>query len=148
MLSLVAHYKNKFPGGQVFLREDSLDVHDAAGNHVVALRKNGAGQWSDESVRMGCVGAAIVKCEKHPSGQKQVGGHDLSPIPRDARAWKHYSKKGEREVLAPAEEHDYRSKAALKMQVGGKILSIAEDEAQGWQFDDKGAVKSEPKKDV
>lgn len=145
MLSLVAHYKNKFPGGQVYSREDSLDVYDASGAHVVALRKTGAGQWSDESVRLGCAGAAIVKCDKHPSGEKQVGGHDLSPIPKDARVWKHYSKKGERECIAPSEEAQDRAVASKELAKAGKILSIEEYKAEGWQFEPDGAVKAKPK---
>jgi len=149
MLSYLAHYKNKFPGGKVFLREDSLDVYDAGENHVVALRKNGAGQWSDESLAQGCVGVSIAPTPKgerghdQPGHKTQTGGHDLSPIPKECRAWKHYKQDG-REWVAPAEEHAERSAAAEEMHEGGKILSCAEYKKRGWKFRDDHSVESAP----
>ncbi len=71
MLSYIVHYKNKYPGGQVQASENAIDVYDVQNNHAVALRKNGAGQWVDESEKFGC-----------------IDKHCLAPIPKDARVHK------------------------------------------------------------
>lgn len=70
--SYFVHYKNKYHG-TCHLSENSLDVYDAAGEHCVALRKNGAGQIVDCSKEFGC------KDE-----------HDLAPIEQKFRAHKLY----------------------------------------------------------
>lgn len=70
MNSLVVHYKNKYPGAEVRSSESGLDVY-MDGKHMVALRKNGAGQFVCRSEELGC---------EHK--------HSLAPIPKDARLYK------------------------------------------------------------
>lgn len=70
-LGLQVHYKNKFPKSSCRASEESLDVHSESGKHLVALRKNGAGQLVDHSESLGCY-------EKH----------DLSPLKKDGRCYK------------------------------------------------------------
>lgn len=74
MKSLVVHYKNKYPDCMVNSSENSLDVYSVHGAHLVAVRKNGAGQVYDASAELGCV-------EKH----------DLSPICKESRVNKLFS---------------------------------------------------------
>lgn len=62
-LSLRAHYQLKYPKGRVIATETAVDVFDAQGNHVVAVRLNGAGIWADDSKSYDC---------KH--------GHCLAPL--------------------------------------------------------------------
>jgi hypothetical protein len=71
MDSLYIHYKNKYPNGRVMQTDTSLDVFNSAGEHVVALRKNGAQQ-------MVCVSEAMGLRDKHC----------LAPIPKDSRVHK------------------------------------------------------------
>ena len=108
--SYIAHYKNKYPKGQVKASDSSLDVWDRDGEHVVALRKDGAGQW---------------KCVSKEVGARDE--HDLSPIPKEARVHKLY-KDGR---IAPSEEAAERKEHASKLadEHGGKIPSIDEIEA-------------------
>ena len=61
----------KYPGGSFYAYDDSIDVHDADGKHVVALRKNGAGQMVCASKEHGCEGV-----------------HDLSPTKAQVEAIK------------------------------------------------------------
>jgi len=70
-LSLQVHYKNKFPKCQVKATEESLDVYSRDGKHLVALRKNGAGQLVDHSKTLGC-----------------YEEHDLSALKKDGRCYK------------------------------------------------------------
>lgn len=58
------HYEKKYPGGQVQLLEGSLDVWNAKGEHVVALRKDGHGNL-------------VCQSEEHDT----LAEHDLAPIP-------------------------------------------------------------------
>lgn len=104
MLSYYVHYKNKYPGGVVQQGESFLDVYNVAGEHAVALRKNGAGQWVDESEKYGC-----------------VDKHDLSPIPKDARVYKVIDSKVAHDDLA--QERIEKRKELVR---DGKILSIDE----------------------
>lgn len=71
MKSLILHYKNKYPGGSVRASDQALDVYSSSGEHVVALRKNGAGQ---------------MVCVSEEYGLRDA--HDLAPIPKDARVHK------------------------------------------------------------
>lgn len=108
--SAAAHYKNKYPGGQVFSLETSIDVYDREGIHVVALRRDGTGRWVCASEQQGC-----------------RDRHCLSPLPKDARVWK-YTKEGN---IAPSEEYRSRSKINWELcehEVGGsgKVPSIQE----------------------
>lgn len=77
MKSLIVHYKNKYPNAQVTGSEDRLDVFSVHGKHLVALRKNGAGQIVDFSEQLGC--------EER---------HDLSPIVKESRLKKLCAKTG------------------------------------------------------
>ena len=85
---LQVHYKNKYPKCQVRFSDSSFDVFDQSGeHHLVAIRKNGAGQIVDVSEEHGCF-------EKH----------DLSPIPKESRRYKLYADG----KVAPAEEYEER----------------------------------------
>ena len=118
MRSLVAHYKNKYPRGQVQCSDSSLDVF-VDGEHRVALRKNGAMQWVDQSKELGC-----------------VDEHDLAPIPQNARAWKCYVD-GIRESEEFAERRPI-SLALADMEIGGKgkVPNYTELKAAGAQLVD------------
>lgn len=102
MLPIITHYKNKYPGGSVRSSDSAIDVYDASGEHVVALRKNGADQLVCQSKQLGC---------------RDV--HDLAPIPKDARVHKCY-KDGR---IAPSEEAASRRKVQKELaecEVGPK----------------------------
>lgn len=120
MLSYILHYKNKYPGGLVQSSASGLDVYDAAGNHCVALRRDGSGALVDQSAQLGCKDA-----------------HDLSPIPKDSRVFK-LSKDGKivEDEKAPARKT--LREAFLK---DGKILSCAEFGLE--HFDERQAVRPE-----
>lgn len=94
------HYMNKYPGGRVIATDSSLDVYDADGNHRVSLCKNGAGQWACAS---GDCGA--------------MDGHDLSPLPKEARVHK-LQKDGK---IGLDEKHEERMEARKALAVKGKI---------------------------
>lgn len=124
MHSYLAHLKNSYPGSRVECREDSMDVWGADGEHLVAIRKNGAGQWTD-------VGA-------------QIGARDsfsLAPIPKAARVWKHYSKQGDDGRVALSEEAASRKESVKAFVKDGRVQSIAELQAAGVQFDSFGEVR-------
>ncbi len=127
--SWVVHYKNKYPGGLVLADESSINVFDNRGAHVVAVRKNGAGQWVCVSDEVGCRDA-----------------HSLDPIPKNARVFKHYANG----KIGPSEEAKERVQAAKAMAVDGRVPSIAEFKEMGAGFDEKqnllGAVKQLPPK--
>jgi len=143
MKSYVVHYKNKFPGCSVQDYDGGLDVYLKDGSHAVALRRDGSGQLVDRSAEYGC-----------------EYRHDLSPIPRDARVHKcvqgkvgEYKLNGKNhdamsEVVGKDELADEREKAraGLLDESGRAVLSIAELKARGWEFDEKGNVKSAGKK--
>lgn len=124
MLSWYVHYKNKYPGCKIFQSEQSFDVYDKDGDHCVALRKSGGGQWVDESAKLGC-----------------VEEHCLAPIPKDARVHKDVGgcvalddKAAEREKL----------KDQFLSPEGHKVLSVAELMKQGFEFDEKQRVIKKP----
>ena len=119
MLSYLVHLKNKYPSARVFGSETSIDVYSLEGEHLIALRKNGAGQWQDEGEKLG---ASDKFC--------------LAPIPKDARVFKLY---GEGHG-AKSEEHLERSKLCQQFVRNGKVPSCKELEAEGYQFDEKGRM--------
>jgi len=119
------HYKNKWPGGYVSESENSLDVFCAEGIQRVALRKNGAQQWQDESEKYGL-----------------AGRHDLAPIPRDARVFKAIDGKLGRDESAADRE---QAREKFMCSEGLKVLSCEELKARGWEFCPKGNVLREPK---
>lgn len=104
------HYLNKYPGGNVITRDDSIDVTCVMGKPRIALRKNGAGQWVDQSAEYGC-----------------LDRHDLAPIPRDSRVFK-LTREGD---IQPDERAQDRAPirdelAALPLGGPDKVPSIAE----------------------
>lgn len=124
MKQLAVHYKNKYPGAQVAVYDDGLDVIKGD-DHKVAIRKNGAGQFVCVSAEHGC-----------------SDKHDMSPIPKDARLYKVVDGK-----IAKDEKYDERSKMKdAFMDKSGKIKSCEELSKEGWSFDDKQKVISAPDK--
>lgn len=123
MKSLVAHYKNKYPGSHVQVSESALDVYSQDGEHLIALRKNGAGQWNCESEAYGC-----------------PERHDLAPIPKDARLYKIVEGK-----LALDDQHAERREKRQAFLKDGKILSIDELKKLGHKFDEAGRHLEAPK---
>jgi hypothetical protein len=124
--SWIVHYLNKYPGGRVDSSESHIAVYDASGKLRVRLEKNGAGQWN-------CVS------EDHGAVDK----HDLSPIPKDARAHKLYSAGG-KDRIGKAEEHLERTQKALQYCRGGKVLSLEE---LGAEAKAKGAAQAKAAKE-
>jgi len=120
-----AHYLNKFPGSQVSYNESSLDVY-RDGEHLVHLEKDGHGIIQDRSDEQGC-----------------SSKHDLSPIPKNARAHKLH-KDGK---LGKSEEYSERKSVGLSLdQQFGHVPSIDELKKQKFEFDAEGNVKlPEPK---
>jgi hypothetical protein len=117
--SAIAHYKNKYPGGLVKASEGSLDVYCVGGKHRVSLQKNGAGQWVDVSDQVGA-----------------LDGHDLSPLPKEACAYKLY-KDGK---LAPSEEYAERVEHGKKLaahECGGedKVPSAEDLKKAGFKIE-------------
>lgn len=112
--SWIAHYMNKYPGGKVECEEDSIKVYCAQGRARVCLRKNGADQWTDESAKEGF-----------------EDRHDLAPIPKEARAYKHYSRGYGKSEVTKSEEHDERKPYGeqIASQFDGRVPSIPELEA-------------------
>lgn len=119
MKSLVLHYKNKYPKGQVRFSDDSLDVYSASGEHVIAMRKNGASQMVDVSAEYGL-----------------RDSHDLAPIPKDARVHKLVDGK-----IGLDEKHEERSKSReefLCPKHGDRVMSCDEaSKKHGFSFDEK-----------
>lgn len=105
MRHLVVHYKNKYPGARVSASDDALDVY-LGDEHVVAIRKNGAGQIVDVSAEMGC-----------------RDRHDLAPIPKESRVYKLCPQSGH---IIRDEKADEREKSREKFMQGGKVQSCAE----------------------
>lgn len=124
MESAVIHYKNKYPNAHIIESGDSIDVYCRGGFHRVALRKNGAGQWVCQSEQHGC-----------------IDRHDLSPIPKDARVHKLFAG-GRRGMDEKAEE---RKKSRKALEVNGKVPSVVELQAAGWDIDRDGKVLAAPK---
>lgn len=117
MKHLLTHYRNKYPQGKVEVTESSFTVYDANGDLCVRLEKDGNGNTKD--------------CSKE-WGAKDF--HDLSPIPKNARAHKHFVDG----VHGKAEEHAERVQWQKEHAVDGKVLSIKEYEKLGYEFDEKG----------
>lgn len=108
MKSYIVHYRNKYPGCAVSYSESSIQVIGSEGL-LVALAKNGAGQWVDVGEELG----ALHK-------------HDLSPIPKDARAFKLYADG----KIKLAEEGKERLEARKKyIEKYGHVPSIEKIEA-------------------
>lgn len=123
-LGYYVHLKNKYPECDVQAKGEDLDVYSKDGEHLVALRKNGAGQLLDQSALLGC---------SHV--------FDLSPVPRAARLFK--IKDGK---VAKDEDYESRMKAKDEFLADMKILSCEEAKALGYEFDSKGDVSKSPKK--
>lgn len=70
MKPLIVHYQNKYPLGVVVHSPNSLLVIEGNRRKVYLERTHG-GDWVDRSEEYGC-----------------DDRHDLSPLPRDTRAWK------------------------------------------------------------
>lgn len=123
MLSYLVHFKNKYPGAQVFSSESAIDVFKD-GEHLVAMRKNGAGQWVCESEKLG---ASDKFC--------------LAPIPKDSRVYKVVDGK-----VSLSEEHAERKELGKQFlcEKGIKVLSCKELESKGYEFDQKQKVSKKP----
>jgi hypothetical protein len=121
--SLIVALKNRFPGCKVIASDSSFDVYDGE-EHLVAIRKNGAGQFVDQSAEYGC---------------SEV--HSLEPIPKDARIFK---------VIEGKIAHDEKASErmdGLKMfmcKKGRKVLSCSELKARGFEFDEKQRITKSP----
>lgn len=101
MLSYLAHYMNKYPDGSVDVFENDIMVYDRDGKKCVQLRKNGFGVWEDVSHRHAC-----------------ADSHDLEPIPKESRAWKHYGTH-----IGKSEEYEERIQLSRLMadhELGGR----------------------------
>lgn len=117
--SLFVHYRNKYPKARVMHSDQGLDVISSDNELLLALRKNGAGQVIDAQALMGARDA-----------------HDLSPLPKDARAYKLF-KDGH---IGQAEEYSSRVAFAAEIAVKDRVPSCEELSAAGWEFDDKQRV--------
>lgn len=127
MKSLYVHYKNKYPGGSVRMSEESFDVYSATGEHVVALRKNGAGQMLDVSEELGL-----------------RDRHCLAPIPKDSRVYK--MREGKVAYDEMAAERASKRGAFICPKIRDKILSCVELEKEhGFKFDEKQRSLEMPK---
>lgn len=131
MKSYTLHYRNKYPKGHVQSTENAVDVYDHEGNHCVALRKNGAGQWIDESAAQGC-----------------LDKHDLAPIPKDSRLFKEESKDGVMTGrIIKDEKYDERtSKIDQFLDESDRFVMSCDDlKKKGFEFDEKQKVTQSPK---
>lgn len=127
MRSLYVHYKNKYPGGSVRSSDDAVDVYSASGEHVVALRKNGAGQMLDVSEELGL-----------------RDRHCLAPIPKDSRIFK--IKEGKVSEDEAASDRISKRGAFVCPKHQDKILSCAELEKEhGFKFDERQRALEMPK---
>ncbi len=137
MKSWVCHLKNKYPGSRVIASENAIDVF-ANEDHVLALRKNGNGDWHDESANHGCTDRFC-----------------LAPIPRDARVHKvgpmmsGKDKKGEEvfvQGISRDDEADERESKRAEFMRDGKIASMHELQKEGFAFCEKGRCVVRPSK--
>lgn len=106
MKPFIAHYSNKYPGGNVDSDgETYLRAFDAKGKLRVALAL-GAGSVRDNGKMVGALDA-----------------HDLSPLPKDCRVMCDRA-----EGLVPHQEAEARSEvaAAVAEQFDGKVPSVQE----------------------
>lgn len=115
MKHLLPMYKNRYPKGHVDMREGSLDVFDAKGEHRVALRVDGSGS---------------LKCVSEELGLPDR--HCQAPIPKDARLYK-MSKEGK---LVKDELYESRAKGLGEFLCEDdlKVLSCEELKASGMEF--------------
>lgn len=130
MKSYTLHYRNKYPKGHVQATENAVDVYDHEGSHCVALRKNGAGQWVDESGAQGC-----------------LDKHDLAPIPKDSRLFKEEVKDGAATGrIIKDEKYDERtSKIDKFLDESDRFVMSCEDlKSKGFEFDEKQRCIREP----
>ena len=127
MKNLALHYKNKYPGGSVRASDSGLDVYTQSGEHVVAIRKNGAGQFVCVSEEMGL-----------------RDSHCLAPIPKDARLFKMRDGK-----ISKDELHDERRSKFSEFLCPEKkdmIVSCDGLKKHGYSFCEKQTVQSRPQK--
>lgn len=125
--SMIVHYKNKYPGSRVSSDDSKLDVYSADGDHLVALRKNGAGQWLDQSEELGCF-------EKH----------NPAPIPRAARVHKLFAD-GKIGLDEESKKRVEDRKEFLDLSAGySKIHSCESYEKKGYKFSEKGDCLKSP----
>lgn len=109
MKSLEVHYKNKYPGGDVEMSDDRLDVYDSEGVRRLALRKNGGGAMVDVSEELGL-----------------PDRHDLSPLPKQARLFKVRDGK-----IVKDELYSQRLEELEKFCDGNRVMSCEEIQKQG-----------------
>ena len=132
MKAYVVHLKNKYPNCIVRSTDSSIDVHAQDGTHVVALRKNAHGQYIDAHEELGTE-------EKF----------DLSPIPKEARAFKLYANG----MIGKSEEHEERKNfykknghdcgSYIKVLAVGEKVSVAIEASHN---DEAPAKKAKSKK--
>lgn len=106
MRPYIAHYRNKYPGGEVDSDGESyLRAYDAKGRLRVVLA-NAVGSVVDQKSVVGCMDA-----------------HDLSPLPKDCRVWCNRSSGLERHA-----EADAREKVAEKIaaEFDGRVPGVEE----------------------
>ena len=122
--SVIVHLKNKYPDGKVFSSETTIDVYNASGEHVIAIRKDGNNDWHCKSEEMGLSGRFC-----------------LAPIPKDARVHKLH-KDGKIGLDDLAEERKEKRKA-FQCKDSGKIKSMDELQKGGeFRFDSQGYQQS------
>lgn len=125
--SWYVHYMNKYPKAQIKASDDSLDVFTKNGEHLLAVRRDGAGGWHCKSEELGA-----------------RDRHDLSPIPKEARLYKVVDGK-----IVKDDKYDERAKLAHKFAcpvLKDKVLSCDELKKLGWAFAENQAFMSEPAK--
>lgn len=127
MYHLLPHYANKYGLENVECSEDKLRAY-CNGKLVLSLKKDGAGNLSDEGEILGL-----------------EDRHDLAPIPKDSRIWKRDPKSG---ALVKDERAAEREQLRAKFSENGRVLSCEKLEAKkiGWKFDEKQQVLQEPAK--
>lgn len=125
MLSIVVHYKNKYPKARVEHNEDQLNVYAQDGTLLVALKRGGGGALVD-------VGEQLGAKDKH----------DMSPLPKNARVHK-LTVDGK---IALDELHAERrpEARAIADQFGGKVPCIPSLKKKGYEFDGDSLVMSQP----
>ncbi len=60
------YYLKMYPGGRVQATDTSMDIFDKDGKHMVAIRKNGAGQWVCQSEEHGTEHRHRLDPDAHP----------------------------------------------------------------------------------
>lgn len=121
--NIVVHVKNKYPQAQVRADDQGLDAYSQDGEHILAIRKNGANQFVDQSAELGC-----------------RDRFDLSPLPKESRVFKVVDGK-----IGFAEEADARKESRKRYMKGDKVLSCEELKKEGWDFDERQREIKAPK---